>query len=92
MNRAVIPPMLAQGRGKSSIPSRATVGASVNDVAYSAAKSAATRIAESMAAAYRKHSSNVNAILPGTIDTPQNLAAMPHTDVSKWVTPEAIAQ
>ena len=32
-----------------------------------------------------------NAVLPGTIDTPQNRAAMPNADTSKWVAPEAIA-
>jgi NAD(P)-dependent dehydrogenase (short-subunit alcohol dehydrogenase family) len=33
----------------------------------------------------------VNAVLPATIDTPQNRAAMPNADTSKWVVPEAIA-
>ncbi|HEX9003190.1 MAG TPA: SDR family oxidoreductase, partial [Blastocatellia bacterium] len=34
---------------------------------------------------------NVNCVLPGLIDTPQNRAAMPDADFSKWVSPEAIA-
>jgi NAD(P)-dependent dehydrogenase (short-subunit alcohol dehydrogenase family) len=29
--------------------------------------------------------------MPGTIDTPQNRAAMPNADFGKWVAPEAIA-
>lgn len=93
MNRAVIPSMLAQGRGKIiNTLSKSALGATANDVAYSAAKSAAARITESMAAAYKNNGINVNAIMPGTIDTPQNRAARPQADSSKWVAPEAIAQ
>jgi NAD(P)-dependent dehydrogenase (short-subunit alcohol dehydrogenase family) len=35
---------------------------------------------------------NVNAVLPGTLDTPQNRQAMPDADFSLWVTPQAMAQ
>jgi NAD(P)-dependent dehydrogenase (short-subunit alcohol dehydrogenase family) len=34
---------------------------------------------------------NVNCIMPGTIDTPQNRQSMPDADYSKWVDPAAIA-
>jgi NAD(P)-dependent dehydrogenase (short-subunit alcohol dehydrogenase family) len=34
----------------------------------------------------------VNAVLPGTIDTPQNRAAMPDADPSRWVTPTQVAE
>ena len=30
--------------------------------------------------------------MPGTIDTPQNRAAIPNGDFSKWVEPAAIAE
>ena len=33
----------------------------------------------------------VNAVLPSTIDTAQNRAAMADADVSRWVKPESIA-
>jgi len=33
---------------------------------------------------------NVNCIIPGTIDTPENREAMPKEDWSKWVSPSAI--
>ncbi|HEU5328626.1 MAG TPA: SDR family oxidoreductase, partial [Thermomicrobiales bacterium] len=33
----------------------------------------------------------VNCILPGTIDTPANRAAMPKANPDKWTKPEAIA-
>ncbi len=34
----------------------------------------------------------MNAVLPGTIDTPQNRAAMPDADPSAWVTPRQLAE
>lgn len=33
-----------------------------------------------------------NAVLPGTIDTPANRAAMPDADHSRWTSPAAIAR
>ena len=33
----------------------------------------------------------MNCIVPGTINTPQNRAAMPEDDFYRWVPPEAIA-
>ena len=33
----------------------------------------------------------VNAVLPGTVDTPANRAAMPHADPGKWTKPAEIA-
>lgn len=49
------------------------------------------RLSESMAAELRRSGINVNCVLPGTIDTPQNREAMPKADHSRWVKPEAIA-
>lgn len=93
LNRAVAPAMLAQGRGRIiNTASRSALAGGATDIAYAAAKSAVARITESMAAAYKKQGLAVNAIVPGTIDTPENRAAMPKADPSRWVTPAAIAQ
>ncbi|GAB4533456.1 MAG: SDR family NAD(P)-dependent oxidoreductase [Anaerolineae bacterium] len=93
INRAVVPAMLARGRGKIiNTAARSALGSGAKDVAYSASKSAVARITEGMAAAYRSRGINVNAVLPGTIDTPQNREAMPDADHSRWVKPEALAQ
>lgn len=62
-----------------------------NHGAYSASKAAAQRILESMAAELGKLGITVNGIVPSTIDTPQNRAASPNADYSKWVKPEEIA-
>lgn len=62
-----------------------------NHGAYSASKAAAQRVLESMAAELGKLGITVNAIVPSTIDTPQNRAGSPNADYSKWVKPEEIA-
>lgn len=59
--------------------------------AYSASKSAVLRLTESMAAELLDLGITVNAVLPSTLDTPQNRQAMPDADFSKWVAPESLA-
>ncbi|HEY2274414.1 MAG TPA: SDR family oxidoreductase, partial [Steroidobacteraceae bacterium] len=59
--------------------------------AYAASKAGVERLTEALAAELRDRNVTVNAILPGTIDTPANRAAMPDADVTRWVEPEAIA-
>jgi NAD(P)-dependent dehydrogenase (short-subunit alcohol dehydrogenase family) len=44
-----------------------------------------------MAAELKTSNINVNCVMPGTIDTPQNRKAIPNGDFSKWVAPGAIA-
>ncbi len=91
--REVIPHMLSQGGGRIiNIASSAALKGSTNSAAYSAAKSAVARLTESMAAEYKRKGINVNAIIPGTIDTPQNREAMPDADYSRWIPPQALAR
>jgi NAD(P)-dependent dehydrogenase (short-subunit alcohol dehydrogenase family) len=59
--------------------------------AYAASKSALIRLTESMAAELKDRSINVNCVLPSIIDTPDNRAAMPKADASRWVAPAALA-
>ncbi|GAB4578067.1 MAG: SDR family oxidoreductase [Anaerolineales bacterium] len=90
--QAVLPHMLARGRGKIiNIAARPGLEGRANQAAYSASKAAVLRLTESMAAEYRMQGINVNAVIPGTLDTPQNRAAMPDADVHKWVQPESLA-
>lgn len=92
MARAVIPHMLEQGQGKVvNVAARAALQGSAKMAAYSASKSAVVRLTESMAAELKRKGINVNCVLPGTIDTPDNREAMPNADYSRWVAPEAIA-
>lgn len=92
MARAVVPHMLAQGRGK-IISTAASVGlkAKAKMGAYSVSKAAVIRLTESMAAELKGDGINVNCILPSTIDTPRNRQEMPNADFSKWVQPESLA-
>ncbi|HEV57985.1 MAG TPA: SDR family NAD(P)-dependent oxidoreductase [Phycisphaerales bacterium] len=92
LSRAVVPTMLAQGSGKIvHVAARAALAGASKAAAYSASKAALVRLVESLAAELRQADINVNCVLPGTIDTPQNRQSMPKADHSRWVPPEAIA-
>jgi NAD(P)-dependent dehydrogenase (short-subunit alcohol dehydrogenase family) len=90
--KAVIPKMLEQGAGKIvNVSSRAALAGDANHAAYSVSKTAIVSMTESMSAELKDVGINVNCVMPGLIDTPQNRNAMPNADFSKWVSPEAIA-
>lgn len=92
MCQAVIPQMLQQQFGRIiNIASRAALGGEANNAAYSVSKTAVVRLTESMAAELKEQGINVNCVMPGMIDTPQNRASMPDADFDRWVVPEAIA-
>ena len=59
--------------------------------AYAAAKSAVHRMVESFADELKGEGIRVNAVLPGTMDTPQNRADMPDADPRKWTRTEEVA-
>jgi NAD(P)-dependent dehydrogenase (short-subunit alcohol dehydrogenase family) len=59
--------------------------------AYTASKAAVHKLTESMAQEL-KGKVRVNAVLPSTLDTPQNRTDMPKTDPSIWVKPENLAK
>lgn len=93
LSRAVVPVMRASGRGSIvTIGSAAAARAGRGMAAYAAAKSAVLRLTESLADELKADGVRANCVLPGTIDTPQNRAAMPKADTSKWVTPDQVAE
>lgn len=51
---------------------------------YAAAKAGVLRMVESLAREMASYGGRANAVLPGTMDTPANRAAMPDTDPSQW--------
>jgi NAD(P)-dependent dehydrogenase (short-subunit alcohol dehydrogenase family) len=93
MFRAAIPHLRAAGGGSLvAIGAGAAVRAPAGMAAYAAAKSGVLRLVESAADEFRRERIRVNAVLPGTIDTPQNRAAMPDADPSLWTTPLEVAE
>jgi NAD(P)-dependent dehydrogenase (short-subunit alcohol dehydrogenase family) len=91
--RIVVPKMLVQGFGKIvTIGARPALAGKNRMGAYSVAKSGVLRLTETMSAEYKASGINVNCVLPGTIDTPQNREALPEADTSKWVTPDSLAE
>jgi NAD(P)-dependent dehydrogenase (short-subunit alcohol dehydrogenase family) len=93
MAKAVVPTMIAQGSGRIvNVSARAAHKGEAQMAAYCVGKAAVLRLTEAMAAELGEHGITVNAILPSTIDTPQNREAMPKADFSKWVSPDALAE
>jgi NAD(P)-dependent dehydrogenase (short-subunit alcohol dehydrogenase family) len=90
--RAVVPHMVRQGSGRIvNVSARAALEGKARMGPYCASKAAVLTLTESLAAEHKLDGINVNCILPGTIDTPQNRAAMPDADHSRWVAPAALA-
>jgi NAD(P)-dependent dehydrogenase (short-subunit alcohol dehydrogenase family) len=90
--RAVIPHLLKQKSGKIvNVASRDGLAGSAGYAAYSASKSAVLRLTEALADELKSSNINVNCVIPATIDTSQNRAALPEADFSKWVEPSALA-
>jgi NAD(P)-dependent dehydrogenase (short-subunit alcohol dehydrogenase family) len=90
--RAVVPSMVKAGQGKivnvaamSALRGAALMGS------YCASKDAVIRLTETMAAELRDQHINVNCVLPSIIDTPENRAAMPDADATRWVNTDALA-
>lgn len=89
--RAFLPLMLEQGRGKVvNVGARPGIHGRPNMAPYSASKSAVIRLTESLSAEVKSQGVNVNCIIPGTLDTPDNRASMPEADASDFVAPEAL--
>jgi NAD(P)-dependent dehydrogenase (short-subunit alcohol dehydrogenase family) len=90
--RAVVPGMRARGRGwVVNIGSPAALAALANGGIYAASKAAVLRLTESLSAELKNEGVNVNAVLPGTMDTPANRAAMPGADPARWVKTDEVA-
>jgi NAD(P)-dependent dehydrogenase (short-subunit alcohol dehydrogenase family) len=90
--RAAIPAMRETGNGRIvAIGSRAAVDPGPGVGAYSASKAALVSLIRTVAAENKDAGITANVILPGTMDTPTNRAAIPNADISKWVHPASVA-
>ena len=90
--RRTIPVMLENGGGRIvNVSARAAQQGKGRMGPYCASKAAVITLTETLAAENKFDNINVNCILPGTIDTPQNRADMPDADFDNWVPPAALA-
>ncbi|HET7201989.1 MAG TPA: SDR family NAD(P)-dependent oxidoreductase [Steroidobacteraceae bacterium] len=92
--KCALPALIERGAGRiinigaGAAASRAGLGMG----AYTASKAGVQRLTEALSEELKDRGITVNAILPGTIDTPRNRLDMPTADFSKWVSPEKIAR
>jgi NAD(P)-dependent dehydrogenase (short-subunit alcohol dehydrogenase family) len=90
--RSAVPHMLKQGSGRIvNIGARPGLKGTANSGAYSGAKSAVIRLTESLSEELKDYGINVNCVLPGHLDTPENREQTPDSDFSGWVAPSAVA-
>jgi NAD(P)-dependent dehydrogenase (short-subunit alcohol dehydrogenase family) len=90
---AVVPHMMAARRGRIiNVSANSALRGAARMGAYCASKDVVIRLTEAMAAELRDSNINVNCVLPSIIDTPENRAAMPGADFTRWVAPDALAE
>lgn len=88
--RAAIP-RLQEGGSLVFVSSRAALAGRKGHVAYAVSKAALLTLVEAIAEENRGRI-RANAVLPGTIDTPDNRAAMPDARHERWTPPAEIAR
>lgn len=90
--RAALAPMKEAGQGRLiAVGSRSGEEPAPGMGAYSASKAALHMLVRTTAAELKQTRINCNAVLPSTIDTAANRAAMPQADFTRWVRPESLA-
>lgn len=92
-SKSTLPQMIKQKYGRViNIGARPGLSGCKNMSAYGASKAGVINLTDSMADELSEYNINVNAIIPGTMDTPRNRKDMPKADFKKWVKPEEIAE
>jgi NAD(P)-dependent dehydrogenase (short-subunit alcohol dehydrogenase family) len=90
--RAVLPTMLKAGAGRIvAVASRAVTPPAGGFIAYTVAKAGVIAFVQALAQETRGRGVTVNAVLPSTMDTPGNRAAMPDVDPATWTPVTAVA-
>lgn len=84
-------PRLHEGGSLVFVSSRAALQGRKGHAAYAVSKAALITLAEAIAEE-QKGRIRANAVLPGTIDTPANRAAMPDAKHDAWTAPDEIAR
>jgi NAD(P)-dependent dehydrogenase (short-subunit alcohol dehydrogenase family) len=90
--RAAVPALQEAGGGRIiNVSARAARRGVGHMGPYCVSKAAVITLTESLADELKHQGITANCIMPGTIDTPQNRAAMPDQDHATWVPPAALA-
>ena len=92
--RAAVPVMIRQNFGRIITVSSGAIlhGGGAGIAAYAISKSAVLKLSEILAEELKDYDIHVHSVLPGTMDTAANRAAMPKADFSKWVKTQEVAQ
>lgn len=91
--RAALPGMVEKDYGRIvTIGARSAISPSPNTAAYAAAKASVIAFTRSLGRELRRTGVTINAVLPETIDTPQNREAMPKANPDNWVKPAAVGE
>ena len=92
LSRAIIPGMLERAHGCiANIASQSALTRPAGIAAYTASKAGVIVLTETLQKELAGTPLRVNAVAPGTIDTPANRLAMPSADTSSWTPPTKIA-
>jgi NAD(P)-dependent dehydrogenase (short-subunit alcohol dehydrogenase family) len=75
-----------------TVVSRAALDVAGGQAPYQVSKAAALRLVEVMAVELARHRIGVDAVLPGTMDTPANRASMPKADRHDWLSLDGVAE
>jgi NAD(P)-dependent dehydrogenase (short-subunit alcohol dehydrogenase family) len=93
MSRALLPGMRSRRQGVIvNVASQAARERPAGLAAYSASKAAILVLTETLQKEVADDGIRVHAVVPTTIDTPANRAAMPDADFASWTAPSEIAK
>ena len=91
--RLVAPHMRTRRSGRIiAVASRTAVDPQPLLGAYGSSKAALVALMRTLALELKSYGVTVNVVLPGTMDTPANRAAMPSADPGAWVHPAQVAK
>jgi NAD(P)-dependent dehydrogenase (short-subunit alcohol dehydrogenase family) len=91
--RAALPYLVQSPGGRIvNVGAMGAVSAAAGMGPYAASKAGVAQLTEALAAEMKETGVTVNAILPGTLDTPKNRLDMPQADFTRWVAPAKAAE